>query len=345
MMHSPVPRAGVYLPILRPRRGEFTALHHLDAAAAARVLPIFELESGAGLVSLIRQRRPRTAAVAVDFGALDDPPDPLASPPLELAEQLVDLGVTLVPVLRPYESRRRLAEHGLAARMHAERAVLRLQPHADALNPAQADAVVDRVLRGTGLEPECVDLVVDLAETACAAHADQVVERARRVLRWSRQVPWRSVTVASGAMPPNLDDLPIDRPTAVGRLDARVWARLAESEIGYADYGVTSPVRRHGVQYHRQLPTIRYTAERHWWIYRARRGGRGDDRCYELCRTLVTSAQWPAEGARYSWGDAEIARRARSAPGAGSAASWMAWSTSHHVAHVLRSLAPRSTPA
>jgi hypothetical protein len=340
MMHARPAQDGVYLPILRPRRGEFTALHHLDAAAAGRVLPIFELESGAGLVSLIRQRRPRTGVVAVDFGMIDDPADPLSSPPLELAEKLADLDMVLVPVLRPYESRRRLAEHGLAARMHAGRAILRLQPHADALNPAQGDAVVERVLRGTGLAPECVDLVVDLAETACVAHAEQVVERARRVLRWSRGVRWRSVAVASGAMPPNLDDLPIDRPTPVGRLDARVWALLAENRIGYADYGVTSPVRRNGVQYHRQLPTIRYTAERDWWIYRARRGGRGDDRCHDLCRALVGSAQWPAEGARYSWGDAEIARRARSAPGAGSAASWMAWSTSHHIAHVLRSVPP-----
>src|SRR5687768_15521119 len=132
--------AGAYLPILRPRRGEITALHHLDPASADRVLPVFELEPGADLAGLIRQRRPRTA-IGVDFGAVDDPADPLRSPPLELAEHLIDLGVVLVPVVRPYESRRRLAEHGLAARMHAERAVLRLQPHADAANPAQADAV------------------------------------------------------------------------------------------------------------------------------------------------------------------------------------------------------------
>ncbi|MCA2215375.1 beta family protein [Jidongwangia harbinensis] len=342
MMHPGSPPAGMYLPILRPRRGEVTALHHLDSRAAGQVLPIFEWEPGVDLTGLIRQRPPRTPAIGVDFGTVDDPADALRSPPLELAERLVDLGVALVPVIRSYESRRRLAEHGLAARMHAERAVLRLQPHADALNPAQASAVAERVLRGTGLTPECVDLVIDLAETACVAHADQVEERAKRVLRWARGMPWRSVSVAAGAMPPNLDDLPTDRPIPVGRWDARIWARLGAGEIGYADYGVTSPVHRLGVQHHRQLPTLRYTADRDWWIYRwARRGGRSDDRCYDLCRTLVTSAQWPAEGARYSWGDAEIARRARSARGAGSSSSWIAWSTSHHIAHVLRSIAPR----
>ncbi len=331
----------MYRPILRARPGELAALHHLDGAAARRVMPLLEWEPGVDFVPMFRNLRPGTPAVAVDLGAIGDSPDPLVSPPLDLAEGLADLGVPLVPVLRAYESRRRLAEHGLAARMHLERAVLRLQPHVDATNPAEADALIERIVRGTNLDPRRIDLVIDLAETACAAHADKVEERARRVIRWARGLPWLSVSVAAGAMPPNLDDLPIDEPVTVGRLDARVWGRLREPGVGYADYGVTSPVRRAGVSYHRQLPTLRYTAERDWWIYRwARRGGRSDDRCHDLCRTLVDSAHWPAQGARFSWGDAQIARRARTARGAGSSSGWMAWSTSHHIAHVLHALTP-----
>jgi hypothetical protein len=329
---------GVYRPILRPRRGELAALHHLDAATAGRVLPIIELSPGDRLPPLLRQLPPRTGAVAVDLGAIEETADPLDSPPLDLAEELAGVGVAMLPVLRAYDSRRRLAEHGLAARMHLGRAVLRLQPHRDAHNPATATATAVRLLTGAGLEAERVDLVIDLAETACAAHANRFEERARHVLRWARSTPWRSVTVAAGAMPPNLDDLPTDEAVPVGRLDARVWARLSEPGVGYADYGVTSPVRRQGVN-RRQLPTLRYTAERDWWIYRwARRGARSDDRCHDLCRTLVGSPQWPAAGARFSWGDAQIARQARSARGAGSSANWIAWSTSHHIAHVLQAL-------
>ncbi|MGK5681075.1 beta family protein [Actinoplanes sp. URMC 104] len=330
---------GVYRPILRPRRGEMAALAHLTPTEATRVMPILELDEGTGLLPLIRELPPRTGALAVDFGDVPDPVDPLVAPSLDLAEALAASGVAMLPVLRAHESRRRLAAHGLAARMHLRRAVLRLQPHTDAANPAQADVLVDRMLRGAGLEVEEVDLLIDLAETACVAHADRFEEQLRRILRWARSRPWRTVSVASGAMPPNLDDLPTDRPVTIDRHDARVWARIGEPGIGYADYGVTSPVRRRGVQRHRQLPTLRYTAEHNWWIYRwSRRGGRSDDRCHDLCRTLVTSPHWPAAGARFSWGDAEIARRARIAHGAGSAASWMSWSTSHHIAHVLQSL-------
>ncbi|MET8148450.1 beta family protein [Actinoplanes sp. NPDC049668] len=331
---------GVYRPILRPRRGELAALHHLDADAAKLVMPIIELSPTEQLPQLVRKMPPRTGAIAVDLGAIGDSGDPLSSPPLDLAEELADVGVAMLPVLRAYDSPRRLLEHGLAARMHLMRAVLRFQPHLDARNALTATALTDRMLAGAGLEFDRVDLVIDLAETACTAHANRFEERARSVLRWARASPWRSVTIAAGAMPPNLDDLPTDEPVTVGRLDAQVWARLSEPGIGYADYGVTSPVRRLGIS-HRQLPTLRYTADRDWWIYRwARRGGRSDDRCHDLCRTLVASPQWPAAGARFSWGDAQIARQARSARGGGSPASWMAWSTSHHIAHVLQALAP-----
>ncbi|GAA0489420.1 hypothetical protein Ade02nite_73670 [Paractinoplanes deccanensis] len=335
---------GVYRPILRPRRGELAALTHLAAEDAARVTPILEVDEISAVASLLRRLPPRTGAIAVDFSAVPEraAPEPPATPSLDLAEELAGLGVAMLPVLRAHESRRRLVAHGLAARMHLGRAVLRLQPHVDAANPAQANEVTGRMLSGAGLQAEEVDLLIDLAETACVSHADRFEEQCRRVLRWARSMPWRSVSVASGAMPPNLDDLPTDRPVTVGRLDARVWQRLAEPGVGYADYGVTSPVRRLGVQRHRQLPTLRYTDEDNWWIYRwSRRGGRSDDRCHDLCRTLVTSAHWPPTGARFSWGDAELARRARTARGGGSPASWMSWSTSHHIAHVLQTLVLR----
>ncbi|MCM4080813.1 beta family protein [Paractinoplanes hotanensis] len=332
---------GVYRPILRPRRGELAALTHLTAGEAARVRPILEVDPGTEILSLIRELPPRTATLAVDFSEIVESPDPLVAPSLDLAEQLGDLGITMLPVLRATESRRRLAAHGLAARMHGRHAVLRFQPHADAANPAQADVLVERMLRGAGLAADEADLLIDLAETACGAHAARFEGQLHRILRWAGGRPWRSISVASGAMPANLDELPTDRPVTIDRHDARVWSGIGRPGIGYADYGVTSPVRRRGVQRHRQLPTLRYTAEHNWWIYRwSRRGGRGDDRCHDLCRTLVASPHWPAAGARFSWGDAEIARRARMAPGAGSPAGWMSWSTSHHIAHVLRALRP-----
>jgi hypothetical protein len=326
----------VYRPILRARRGELTALHHLAPTAA--VAPILEpvvADRLGDLLRLVRELPPGTATLGVEVSGFADPDDLLRSPTLDLADDLPGY----VPVVRTFDSDRRLSEHGLAARMGGGSAILRVRPFADVLNPAAAVTACERVWRRTGLGPEQLDLVVDLADVGCAARAARFIERGQRILRWAAQRDWRSVTLAAGAMPANLDDLPTDRAVAVERFDADFWQRVAGPGIGYGDYGVTSPTRRHGV-HHRQLPTLRYTAAGAWWIYRwSRRGGRSDDRCYDLCRTVVTSPHWPAAGARCCWGDAQIARRARRAPGAGTPSGWTAWSTSHHVTRVLAELA------
>lgn len=342
---APPPGRGAYRPILRGRRGELTALHHVDRAAAAAIAPILEPVSDdpcrrvSDLLRLIREHPPATATVSVDVGGLPDPDDPLRSPTLDLADALDGY----VPVVRTYDSDRRLTEHGLAARMHTGYAVLRVRPNVDVLNPAAATAACERIWRVTGLDPEQFDLIVDLAELGCTARAVRFVERARRILRWTAQRDWRSTTLVAGAMPANLDDLPTDEPVAVERYDAQFWRRVAAPDTGYADYGVTAPNRRYGV-HHRQLPTLRYATEDVWWIHRwSRRGGRSDDRCHDLCRSLLDSPHWPSLGARFCWGDAEIARRARQAPGAGTPSTWMAWSTSHHLAQVVGELAAPAT--
>jgi hypothetical protein len=338
---------GVYRPILRARRGELTALCHVDPSIAARITPVLEPAATAkgpardtdDLARLIHETRPATPAIAVDLGHLPDPDDHLRSPILDLAEDLAGRDTTMLPVVRAFDSDRRLIEHGLAARMHAGRAVVRFRPRLDAPDAATATRTCERIWRGTGLGADRCDLLVDLADVGCGARAAHVEEHARRIVRWARRHPWRSVTLASGAMPPDLDGLPTDEAVRLWRWDALLWRRVAGPGIGYGDYGVTSPTRRDGI-HHRPLPTVRYTADDAWWIYRwARRGARSDDRFADLCRTLVGSAHWPAEGARFSWGDAEIARRARCGRGAGTPSSWTAWATSHHLAHVVAELA------
>src|SRR3954466_4417391 len=91
-------RDDVYRPILRPRRGELTALSHLAPGDESRVMPILEIEPGPGILPLIRQLLPRAAAVAIDFSCLPEPRGLLRRPTLDLAEALADLGVAMLPV-------------------------------------------------------------------------------------------------------------------------------------------------------------------------------------------------------------------------------------------------------
>ncbi|MEV6814991.1 hypothetical protein [Micromonospora sp. NPDC051296] len=318
----------VYRPILAARRGELEALGHLDSAHAPMLAPILSLSTTDGSVVDALRRLPPGLVPAVDASALPD-----------VAEsELARWGVPVVPVISPADNERRLAAHGAAARAHTGCAVVRLRIGQDRAGPDATTTAMERIWRYARLAPEQCDLLVDCGDVCCPADVRETEPRARRVLDWARRHAWRSVSVVAGGMPPALSRLPADEPVRLDRWDWLLWQRLAGLGVGFGDYGVASAVPGTEPAGDR-LPTVRYTGDGAWWVYRwSRRGGRGDERVADLCRTLVSAPHWPAAGASYSWGDHEILRRARRGAGAGSTTNWLAWSTSHHLAHVLDAL-------
>jgi hypothetical protein len=318
----------VYRPILVGRRGELEALAHLDETSAPLLAPVIDVRAVDPCVVELIGRLPAGLLPAVDVSALPDGPG--AEP--------ARWGVPLVPVIGLACSDRRLAAHGATARAYARRAVVRLRAGQDRAGPDATTAAVERVWRLAGLVPEQCDLLVDAGDVCCPADVRVAEPRVRRLLEWARRHAWRSVTVAAGGMPPSLTRLPTDEPVRLERYDWQLWGRLAELGVGYGDYGVDCAVPDTDGPADR-LPTLRYTVDDGWWVYRwSRRGGRGDERFADLCRTLVAAPHWPVGGAAFSWGDHEILRRARRGAGAGSPTNWAAWSTSHHLAHVLGTL-------
>ncbi|MEU5907798.1 hypothetical protein ABZ780_25915 [Micromonospora sp. NPDC047467] len=319
----------VYRPILASRRrGELEALHHVDPAVTPLLAPILEIDAVDRSTMDALRRLPVGLLPAVDVTALPDAADP----------ELARWGVPLMPVVGLAESDRRLAAHGAAARAYAGRALVRLRAARDRAGPDASTTAVERIWRFTALAPEECDLLVDAGDVCCPADVRVAEPRVRRLLAWARRHAWRSVTVAAGGMPPTLSRLPSDEPVRLDRWDWQLWQRLSDTGVDYGDYGV-GPAVADSSDPGDRLPTVRYTAEGSWWVYRwSRRGGRGDDRFADLCRALVSAPHWPNTGAAFSWGDHELLRRARRGAGAGSAANWTAWSTSHHLAHVLATL-------
>ncbi|MBO4208665.1 beta family protein [Micromonospora echinofusca] len=320
--------------MLHGGRGELEALGHLDGSEVPFLTPLLEIPTGRAapdLAAELRSRLPGGLVVGVDPGDATD-------------VDLTRWGVPLLPVIGLAESDQRLTRHGEASRAWLRRAVVRLRTRHDRGGPDAATASVERIWRLTGLVPEQCDLVIDLADVCCAADVRTAEPRARRLVNWAHRHAWRSVTVTAGAMPPTLGTLPTDEVARLPRWDWLLWRQLVDLRVDFGDYGLRSALPAFDVPADR-LPTMAYTAEETWWVYRwSRRGGRGDHRFTDLCRTLVSAPYWPPAGAGFSWGDHEILRRARHAAGPGSTSNWTAWSTSHHLTQVLTDLR-RPAPA
>jgi hypothetical protein len=334
----------VYVPILKGREGEFRAVAHLAPALVPQVLPIFEVSpSDAGptkdayqFVVKARDFLPGGLAVAVDVGYLDDPADGLRRPLRDIAEDLAASAIPMLPVVHLYDSPQRMGDVGYAADLHSGHAVVRLGSGTADPDDEEAESQLNRLRDHAGLAVEDCALVLDFFEVRSERDVTRVEPIIRKCVSWAQRYRWQSITVAAGAMPQSISQLPTNQATPIRRWDALLWGRVRELGVQYGDYGIAHPTMA-GKGW-RPMPNVRYTADDVWWIYRWTSDGNGIAAVCDLCKAIVAADHWPSLGRTFSWGDAEIAARAGGMGRPGNATSWRAWGTSHHLAQVVDQL-------
>ncbi|MDR6315904.1 hypothetical protein J3R03_000100 [Actinoplanes couchii] len=258
-----------------------------------------------------------------------DPLDPLR----EISDALDNFCTPVRPVIRPRADPTLLPGLRHAAELNGGHWIARLGR--DGGDPAGSD--VEALAADTGLFIEGCDLIIELREIMSAdglRHAESVV---RAVGHWVRRYSWNSVTVAAGSMPASISKLPKNQPTLLQRHEATLRLRTRDLGYQFGDYGIGHPRPLPPAGGH-PIPSLRYTADEGWWIYRWAKHGKGYDSFGDLCATLMSNDHWPPEGAGFSWGDAELAERTRGDRGFGDATKWIAWGTSHHLAFILSRL-------
>jgi len=334
----------IYLPVLKGRDGEFKALSNLSASLVPHLLPIFEVvpsERGPtrdayAFVEKVWDAAPPDLSVAVDLQYLEDPSDGIRRPLHDIGEDLAARGVPMLPVLHLADSPQRLADAGTAARLHAGHAVLRLGGAAMDPNDEEAEAQLDRIARYSGLSVERCALVLDFFEIRSERDVSRVEPIVRKCVSWAQRRPWQSITVASGAMPENISDLPTNAATPLRRWDRLLWERIRDLDVQYGDYGIAHPKMTGGGW--PPNPNIRYTADESWWVYRWVRDKATNAAVYDMCKALVAAGHWPGTEPSFCWGDNEIALRAAGRAGPGNPTSWRAWGTSRHLAFIVDEL-------
>jgi hypothetical protein len=330
-----------YMPVLKGRQGEFSAVAQLASAAVRRVLPIFEVPpSGQGPIKdaynfavRVRDSLPADLSIAVDVRYLSDPTDGPRRPLRDVADDLAAFDIPMLPVAHLDDHKGRMRDVAYAAEVHSGNAVLRLGDDTSDPDDIDAEERLGRLDNLAGLATEQCHLVLDVFELRSERDVSRVEPVVRKCVSWAQRYTWRSITVAGGAMPESISNLPTGVPTPVRRLDMSLWRRLQELGLGYADYGIAHP--RMTGQGWPPMPSLRYTNDEVWWIYRWPQDKLAAPAMFDLCKALVAADHWTAKGPDFSWGDQQIAARAARNGGPGNATNWRAWATSHHIAHVL----------
>ncbi|MER6213232.1 hypothetical protein ABT213_04150 [Streptomyces sp. NPDC001674] len=337
-----------YVPILKGKAGEFSALAHVTPAVRSCIRPVMELVPDPDVRDVLEtfcdramDAVPQGAVLTVDSGALPTTrvlEGEAGGPITRLSESMGLRGVRMCPVVRLTDSRDVLAEASRAVAAHESGACLRFSVAVDISEPLPPRGQIRSLLRRLRLEPEEVDLLIDAGPVDSRLACDHLVARSLSALTALSPWRWRRECVAAGAFPLNLTGFPRGRATPVPRRDAQLWRRVLSEWQGippdFGDFGVTHPrvpAKSRGTP----DPNMRYTTPDAWQVFVYPRVRAGNDDFFTLSADLVGSPYWPVSGAGTSWGDArlkECATRQRVKAGGGT--EWRAWATSHHLAVV-----------
>ncbi len=327
-----------YVPVIRGRDSELSALAWLPDGVKKNVMPLVEIEPGAlaqaprALASSWGDSRP----VLLDTLLLDHGASEVREH--ELVELFEHCRGTVQAV--PVGGLGRGIDHtaALAGVVAAQQrgAALRVAPR-ELLPGAPRERRLESWLAVVDLAPDQVDLVIDLGEVREPRHVSSLLAAHDALSELPYAQEWRSVTLAAAAWPTVPQDGGCDYEDLSDRLDWRLWRLVADGELprapGFGDHIVRPP----GASDSACGATIAYTTGCSWLVVKRGRIAPRSDELRAASQALLARPEFA--GARHCRGCALIEEFATgSSPGG--LEGWRAAGVCHHIETSVAELTP-----
>ena len=352
-----------YVPLLKAKQGELNALAELNQSVKDGVTPLLELplapwdwNNDQPAKSIDEHLDGYPAKLTKAWGANDpffvdtiyvDDEGPLASgaaPVTGLFDSMRNAGLRAIPVTGPSRDAAQQQAVGQIVAQDSRGVCIRLQGD-DLGDPLSLTAELTKLLGQLGCELGDADLVLDYEQIDDDKVSPISVAATAVLTLLTTLKDWRTVTLASGGFPVNLQDQSPISVSTIPRADWRMWGRLIphRAKLGrmptFGDYGIASPQL---VELDPRIidmsVNLRYASDDDWLALKARsRKKHGHGQFNDLCQMLVARTEF--RGASFSAGDNYIADCAAGTDGPGNATKWRQCGTSHHLAHVVRQIA------
>ncbi|MGW4245353.1 beta family protein [Nocardia sp. NPDC004722] len=362
-----------YVPILKSRLGELTALKNMEEHLAEFCVPLIEIVPSD---EMLHELRPPPTALKLGLNRILDtlrkhwrvrfdliidthhlPATSGWNPTAQVVENCFEsaqLGV--IPAVRLSDSRQVLFEVGEAVRqsLHQPACIRLTAADLSGGNRHLLSEQIGCALEALGMRCGRVHLVLDFGSIADDKDVDR---KARAALLSLLDIPhldqWMSITLAGGAFPPDLSDIEPKILTRIDRKEVDLWLDVRRQLLGHSriptfgDYGVAHPLLPLGKGYG-PPPQLRYTVAGSWLVLKYRRS-EGFTRFFDICGEIAAGSEFTGG---LTWGDEEIAGRtwyahgdrASTVSGPGNGSTWRAIGTSHHIGFVLDHLATAGEP-
>lgn len=347
---------GIYMPILKWKRGELDGLSHLYANERALTVPMLELLDGtidtlavsaAGAPTVYDRaadqaiRACKSSSFFVDATVLDGKHTGRVYAMALLFSSFRNAKLRAVPVARLDSSAAHIGALASIIAIDRRGCAVRLN-HRDFESPTTLMTSLKSIILSLGVGSQEVDLVLDWGAVSTSAASAISLAASSLIPMLSGNLTWRSIVIAGSSFPHLL--------TAAGRGVSTIlraeWAAYklvgamppTGQAVAFGDYAIAYPV--YTTVRFAGAAGIRYTITDDWLILRGRsvsgpvHGGFGQFRT--LCTQLMAHPSYC--GRSFSWGDTYISDCSAGSVGTGNMTTWRAVGTNHHLTFVARQL-------
>jgi hypothetical protein len=229
----------------------------------------------------------------------------------EIAAGGTDKGLKIIPVVNLNDDpkiKEAVNEH---SQKYSQGICLRVAP-SDLTSTETLNKKIETLLKDLNISRKDIDLLIDIKEIK--ENGGRYLQFMNATQKIEKLSEWRNFIFASGAFPENLSECRIDEPTSLPRFDWRNWShhikekKLIRNPI-YADYTIRNPIFNEALQYYNPTPSIKYTLENDWLILKGKM--HQNEHYLANAKLLVEDMTNFFRGEGFSWGDKNIAEKAR----------------------------------
>lgn len=229
----------------------------------------------------------------------------------QIASAGMDKNLKIIPVFNLNDDQRikeAIAEH---YKKYNQGICLRVAP-SDLADAITLNKKIEILLKDFHLSRKNIDLLIDVKKIK--ENGGQYLQFMNTSQRIENLSEWRSFIFASGAFPENLSECKFDEPTSLPRFDWQNWSRhirgkkLTRNPM-FADYAIRNPVFNEALQYYSPTPSIKYTLGNDWLILKGK--VRRHEHYLVNAKLLVEDMTDTFCGEGFSWGDKNIAEKAK----------------------------------
>ncbi|MGL5220718.1 MAG: beta family protein [Plesiomonas shigelloides] len=356
-----------YIPILKTKRAEFTALKQLSDNVKNKIIPLLEIEPVPidpdtetetktynemldGLGIKIATACEGISKVLLDGILIEErhiSPNDLY-PIINAINQVRATGTHVIPVTSPTRnSRYRDAIDSIIQ----DEVCLRLTT-ADLVNPQMIASYINHL----GLPCDRIDIIIDLRDSLTIEDIESGNSKTLTlglINNLANKDDYRSLTLSSGSFPVDLSSIAVGT-YSQPRLEWYLWQSIHSCEytnrhIIYSDYGIQHPeYTRLATRFPSATASIRYTGDNDFLVFRGRVASRyGYEQYGAHSQSIIAHPEY--SGAQFSLGDNEIDVYARNYTELqrnpsesfkfGSAEVWRRIGQNHHITKVVDQLA------